>query len=299
MGFLSFIEVMPNHPYLIAFVTVWLLHLLRNRYGGNLTSLPGPFLATLTDFWLLIDVARGNSHKRLLQLHKHYKSPFIRIGPRRISVSDPELVPKIYGFDPVLEKSDFVHIFRTPCNGKFVPSLFNTTDEAYHTRIKKPFASAYSMSTLVEFEEKVDKTTRLFQECMDRFVESGESFDLPWWLQAYAFDVLGEICFSKKIGFLDSGQDVMGIIEDVKQKLWTGIILVQVRLVGKTIIGLAARMAPTHPIVKFCLKCLNDRKASAKELNEVSSRKKDFLSRCFDAQIKHPDVVTDDIIRTV
>lgn len=85
----------------------------------------------------------------------------------------------------------------------------------------------------------------------------------------------------------------------MKRKLWTGIILVQVRIVGKTIIGFAARLAPTHPIVKFCLKCLNERKAFAEDLDQVSARQKDFLSRCFDAQANDPNVVTDDIIRTV
>lgn len=295
----SMMQLLGQH-YALLLLSFWVLCLLRNRYLTGLTSIPGSFLASLSDIYLLVDVLRGETHIRLLDGHKKHKSKFIRIGPKKISISDSSLVPKIYGFEPLLKKSDLVHIFRTPCNGQFVPSLFNTSDEAYHSRIKKPFGNAYSMSTLVEFEDKVDTTTKLLEKCLDGFAESGRGFDLPWWLQAYAFDVLGEICFSRKLGFLESGKDVQGIIADVKQKVWTSIVMVQARVVGKTLIGLAARLAPTHPIVEFCLKCLEERKR-LNEKNDCAEtgEKRDFLARCFAAQAKYPGVVDDDLIRTV
>lgn len=40
---------------------------------------------------------------------------------------------------------------------------------------------------------------------------SGKSIDLEHWLQCYAFDVIGEITFGKRFGFLDLGLDQTGV----------------------------------------------------------------------------------------
>lgn len=54
-------------------------------------------------------------------------------------------------------------------------------------------------------------------------------------------------------------------------------------------------LAPTHPIVKFTVARMKERIA-AKEKGEESTRR-DFLTRCFEAQEKDPGLVTDRIIR--
>lgn len=67
--------------------------------------------------------------------------------------------------------------------GKPTPTLFTTTDEGFHASIKRPVSSAYSMSTLTEFEPFVDNTIRTMFGRLDEFVEKGQVCDIAAWLQ--------------------------------------------------------------------------------------------------------------------
>ena len=79
--------------------------------------------------------------------------------------------------------------------------------------MKQPIAAIYSMSNLVSFEPYVDSTmTVFFQRLDDLFVKTAATCDLGEWVQFFAFDVMGEITFSKRLGFLETGEDVSNII---------------------------------------------------------------------------------------
>ena len=91
---------------------------IRNKYKVHLRDLPGPLLAGCTNFWMLYDAALGTGYTTQLRLHHKYKSSLIRIGPHTVSVSDPDLIPQIYGFAPVFTKSDFYQVFRIRYNGQ-------------------------------------------------------------------------------------------------------------------------------------------------------------------------------------
>jgi hypothetical protein len=79
------------------------------------------------------------------------------------------------------------------------------------------------MSTLVQFEPFVDSTTTEFlKQLTQRYAEKRGSdgiCDLGQWLQFYAFDVIGELTFSKRLGFVDRGVDVDNIISDNESAL--------------------------------------------------------------------------------
>lgn len=98
-----------------------------------------------------------------------------------------------------------------------MPGLFNTPDETYHRLMKKPIASIYSMSNLITFEPYADSTLRVFFEQLDRrYAQTGQECDLGTWLQWFAFDFMGEITFSHRLGFLEQASDVDGIIGDIR-----------------------------------------------------------------------------------
>lgn len=91
--------------------------------------------------------------------------------------------------------------------------LFTTQDENMHRRLRQPIASIYSMTNLVGFEPFVDSTIRFFFEQIDtRFVATNNVCDLSTWLQAFAFDVMGEITVSKRLGFLSEDKNVSGLM---------------------------------------------------------------------------------------
>lgn len=82
--------------------------------------------------------------------------------------------------------------------------------------LKKPIAGIYSMSNVVSFEPYVDSTISVFFDRLDQlFVQTGGVCDLGVWLQMFAFDVMGEITFSKRLGFLERAEDVDGIMASI------------------------------------------------------------------------------------
>jgi hypothetical protein len=69
------------------------------------------------------------------------------------------------------------------------------------------------MSTLIQYEPFVDSTTKLFLTQTEKiYVDSGAACDFSRWLQFYAFDVVGEMTYSKRLGFLEENKDIDGII---------------------------------------------------------------------------------------
>ena len=104
--------------------------------------------------------------------------------------------------------------------GKPIPGIFAAQDEAVHRALKKPVSGSYSMSTLVNFEPYVDTTMRVFcDQLKARFVrDSGDMSppcDFGQWLQMFAFDVIGEMTFSRRLGFLETGEDVNHVMASI------------------------------------------------------------------------------------
>lgn len=176
--------------WLRAAITLFLIKLLLNKYGRKLNTIPGPFLAGFTDFWRFLDCLVSTPHETHINLHRRLNSSLVRIGPRTVSVSDPDLIPKIYGLNSGFTKTEFYTLHMLSYHGQFTPSLFTTLDEGYHAKYKRPIANAYSMSTLVDFEPLIDSTSALFMSRLDEFCESGKTCDFGKWLQMYAFDVM-------------------------------------------------------------------------------------------------------------
>lgn len=113
-------------------------------------------------------------------------------------------------------QSRYYQVILPMSKGKIMPGLFATQDEDMHRMLKKPIASIYSMSNLVSFEALVDQTIHCFFEQLDnRFAKPHKPMDFGAWLQMFAFDVVGEITFSKRLGFLESGEDVGNIMGDI------------------------------------------------------------------------------------
>lgn len=69
------------------------------------------------------------------------------------------------------------------------------------------------MSTLIQYEPFVDNTTHLFLSQTEKlYALPNKSCNLSRWLQFYAFDVIGEMTYSKRHGFIEEDRDIDGII---------------------------------------------------------------------------------------
>lgn len=97
-----------------------------------------------------------------------------------------------------------------------LPSLLSTTDEPFHASLRRAVSNVFSLSSLLQYEPLVYSTTSEFlRQLQSRFAdkEGPEGIlDFARWLQYYAFDVIGELTYSRRHGFIDEVRDIDGII---------------------------------------------------------------------------------------
>ena len=75
-------------------VTLWCWRLYSN--WKQLSHVPGPLLASLSDFWRAWHQRRGTLRAKVVELHKQY-GPIVRYGVRSVSTNDPSAIGIIYG----------------------------------------------------------------------------------------------------------------------------------------------------------------------------------------------------------
>ena len=95
--------------------------------------------------------------------------------------------------------------------GKPLDSLFSARDPAYHKALKQPVTQIFSMTTMRSFEPYADRCSEIFLNAMRDL--QGQPVDLAIWLQWYAFDVIGEITFQRRFGFMEQRRDVDDMIK--------------------------------------------------------------------------------------
>ena len=214
------------------------LRLLATRYLTPLRRIPGPFLASVSQLDRLRTAASGKQYEDHLAYHRQY-GPLVRLGPRHVSIgfspppssSTPTAVAKvdlnaaittIYGVPTNYLKSDFYALFdvKDP-RGPVFPTVFSVRDDALHKQIKRRVHGAYTTASMRTWEGKVDACVRIFLDKMAaRFAdrESG-GFDLGSWLHWFAFDVVSDVSYSERLGFMEQEEDVGGIIAAIERRL--------------------------------------------------------------------------------
>jgi len=107
MPALSVLSVAPHLfvAYLPAIIVLstfaWLA---KNRFNKGLNQIPGPYLASLTNWWRLYNVLVGRRQDIVQnRLHKQY-GDIVRYGPNMVSFADPDAIKDIYGIGKPLTK---------------------------------------------------------------------------------------------------------------------------------------------------------------------------------------------------
>ncbi|KGO65675.1 Cytochrome P450 [Penicillium italicum] len=282
----ALISVWSHLPAILVILTFF--HFTRNYLKPGVASIPGPLLAKITNLWRFIDVANGRAEVTLYNLHQKH-GDYVRLGPNVVSVRNLDALKTIYGINKGYQKQQLA-------KGRPTPTLFSTIDENFHAAIKRPVSSAYSMSTLTEFEPFVDKTIETLFGRLDEFVAGAKVCDIAAWLQYYAFDVIGELTFSKPLGFLEKGKDVDGIIGALEHMLdysgkigqmpWLDYLFIKNPL--KSLFGGGS----TGAVARFARARLDER-LNQKSTSPVANKKKDFMDRFLEAKNEHPKIVTD------
>ncbi|KAK5056768.1 hypothetical protein LTR84_012300 [Exophiala bonariae] len=263
-----------------------LFRLLWNKFQRHLVNVPGPALAAYTKFWRLHDVWKGKAHLTAIAVHRKYGS-VVRIGPNHVSISDPSFIPIIYNIKENYTKSAFYPIQCISWKKQPEMNLFSTRDPNYHRAEKRKVGAAYSLPNLLESETAIDSCINLFMSRLDEYEGAKKPVDLGAWLQYFAFDVIGEVTFSSKLGFLEQGKDVDQMMHAIEGMLLYASLCGQVPEYHKFLLGnplfsmLMPAMETWNQVLMFTLKAINGR-ASIKrdgELINADSEGRDMLSR--------------------
>jgi hypothetical protein len=139
-----------------------------------------------------------------------FKGPFVRFGPNRLSVNTAEGLQKIYGLQANTKKSSYYNVSADVFKGE---NVLTTIDNEAHSRKRKVFGAALSDRSVRSMEGTVLKHIRKFIQRLGE-ADSSTSSELnsgDWsspknmihWASYFAFDVMGDICFSNSLDTLD------------------------------------------------------------------------------------------------
>ncbi|KAK7993614.1 hypothetical protein PG989_006995 [Apiospora arundinis] len=199
-------------PPLILGAVLLVFQGLYTRYRGGLNAIPGPVSASFCNLWKILAVYQNDMPRRNIQVHQKY-GPVVRIGPNQVSFSTSEALHTIHGSRQAYPKSDFYKPTSAKFEGAPLLNLFSVQDVAYHSSLKKTIGGLYTKTAVLGLEPKIDDCVKTFTQRVKELTSDGPiSLDMSSWVHYFSFDCLGELNSSEKLGFLESGCDIKGMI---------------------------------------------------------------------------------------
>ncbi|EPE36267.1 Cytochrome P450 [Glarea lozoyensis ATCC 20868] len=204
---LQLVTALSVTQLLLLITGIYIFYVTISAILDPLRSVPGPFLARFTRLWYLFAIYKGNFELRDIEIHRLYGAIW-RVAPGEYSIDDIGAAKTIYGHGKGYVKAPWYWAFMTP--GPGTASLFADQDPHRHAINRRKISSLYSMTSLVGYEPAVNNCIELLTSRFCEIADAGKLFDFQHYLQCYAFDVIGEITFGKRFGFLDLGEDKEG-----------------------------------------------------------------------------------------
>lgn len=169
-----------------------------NRYFHPLRHFPGPFWASVSDFFKLWVVHTKQIHMLGLEAHKKY-GPVIRVAPNLLTFNDPKLLPTVYH-----RRVDKTDMYTVGALGDLAPP-FQTMKHDEHAAKRKRIASSvsrhistkerctlpiplipqkFTLTNLKRLESQVDEGIQEWLRALKkRFADTGERMDYARWSQ--------------------------------------------------------------------------------------------------------------------
>lgn len=286
--------------WILVTVALVLGRVLYRRYASPLRQYPGPFLASFSRLWKAFSTASGRTHLQHTDLHRRY-GPVVRIAPNEVSLSSPEAARNLLSAGKRFHKTDFYGVFPPPEN----PDIFTETREDVHAQKKRVANVPYSMAAMQQLSPFIDDTIELFMRRIDEHQAAsgdgkarGPVFDLGAYLHYFAFDVLGEVAFSRSFGFLAEGRDVDNAIKTIdSSQAYNGIVgqipeldfLLRRNPIWKFIPALSTKNAL---ITRMALEEMAHRRPFDKEnagLLRSGDGRRDLMASLIQGHLKDPD----------
>lgn len=177
-----------------------------------LRNIPGPFLAKMTGHWRNHRTWRGTWHDDILQIHERY-GPVVRIAPNEVSIVDKNAIKLLYGHGQNAVKTDWYAVWDPPIGA---PAFFSARDRKLHSFLRKRVSSAYSMTSILKYEQPIQELLDLMMEKLKLQAKGGKPINLGDWTGSLAFDAVGVLGFGAPFEHLQNNTaDVMDVRSSV------------------------------------------------------------------------------------
>ena len=108
-------------------------------------------------------------------------------------------------------------------------TLFSSSDILWHKALRKAINPSFTATASAGYECLIDKSIDVFLEQFNaRFADKKGPegvIDLASWMIYFSFDVIGELTYGSRHGFMESGWDSQGIISFVQKFAAYGAIV--------------------------------------------------------------------------
>ncbi|KFY32922.1 hypothetical protein V495_08597 [Pseudogymnoascus sp. VKM F-4514 (FW-929)] len=180
---------------------------IRRRYFSAISDIPGPFLASFSVLWEVWEVVAGHIEVTVIALHKKH-GHFVRISHEEVSVSHPDAIRAIL-LTP-LTKIDWYKVMALP-DHRFQTPMSEVNPKRRVERAKN-VAAGYTLSSIIKSEPQINDAIELLEKRLDELSKAGQPVEFDRWFNYLAFDVIGEVTFSRAFGFLETSTDIDGSI---------------------------------------------------------------------------------------
>ncbi|KAH8881872.1 cytochrome P450 oxidoreductase [Thozetella sp. PMI_491] len=181
---------------------------MKNRFNGRLSSIPGPFVNSITVLPRLLSVYRGKSHLEDLAMHKRY-GKIVRLAPNTVSITDISCYDAIYGITSHFYKGGFYEPVRFYDEEGLIPDPFVMSDKAMHSRMKP----------VVRMESLVDQVIEnLIKRLDDEYVTKGQICDIGSYMLFFSMDAIFSVTFGKSTDLIGKG-DEKGLCQNLRALL--------------------------------------------------------------------------------
>ncbi|KAL1618256.1 hypothetical protein SLS56_010620 [Neofusicoccum ribis] len=109
-----------------------------------------------------------------------------------------------------------------PFKGKRTFDLFGERNERVHGQQRRLVGGGYTMETMKTLEPYVNETVKVLLKKMEDTGTNGRVIEFAYLTHLFAFDVIGEVTFARRFGYIEAGSD-FGLFGTIAKTLLSGV----------------------------------------------------------------------------
>lgn len=241
------------------------------------------------------------------ELSELFAGKLVRIAYNEVSISDPD------GIEQVLKsKMDKVRLYppsehskqssalmtRRVCDyqgdwykitslpdSRFINQM-SETNARRHIEKQKNIASGYTLSNIIKSEPYIDNLLSLFRSLLDELAAAKQPVKFEQWFNYLAFDIVGEVTFSRQFGFLVQGRDIGNAIAN------QGFLTLYLSVVGY--FQWVHNLLLANPLIEYfnlqpAMHVFDTCVAAIDARSKNDKVRKDMIEQWMDTRKKHPE----------